>query len=542
MARISTYPLDTSISEDDLLVGTDAEDGNITKNFKISALAEYFGPGGGSAVSSIIAGAGISISPSNGKGNVTISAPTAPQWLTSDAVVTNGVVNYVSNLLIPTGSTSIGDTAFSNMNLDAVDFNNQAITNIGAAAFAVNKLKGTLTLPSTLLAIGDYAFQAFNNASNRIELIEFGNQLTTIGIGTFWRNAITSLSIPSSVTAIGTNAFRQQMDTLGTKTLTSLTFESRTTALTLSSYAFDSNAIASVNIPSNTTTGSHAFAYNDPLSSVTIGDNSTIGQRSFYYNESISSLTIGDNVNLSNDNTFGINTVIPPIDLLTSVNLPSTTTFTTESGGTFTGRRNLTTFTVANGANSFWPQTLNSGVVPSSMFLRCGLTEVSIDSNVTVGDYAFSDNLLTSISIGENVTLNSNAFYSNPTGAISTLTIPGTTIFPNDSALQFANINITNLIIEEGITEIPSRMCTNAGVSSGVTNVTFPSSVVLINSSAFSNNNISGTLTFASVITIAEQAFENNPGITTVNVPIGSTINTNGSLSSFDSGVTINYV
>ena len=513
--------------------------GNAGINVTTNGSNEIVITNAGTGVNEIIAGAGISISPSNGIGNVTISAPTAPQWLTSDAVVTNGVVNYVSNLLIPTGSTSIGDYAFLNMNIDAIDFNNQLITSIGANAFAINKLKGTLALPSTLLTIGDYAFQDLVTTTNKIELIEFGNQLATIGQGVFQQNAITSLSIPSSVTTIGNYAFDRQLDNLNTNTLTSLTFESRTTALTLGTYAFSYNAITSVNIPANTITGYGAFTGNTSMSSVTIGANSTIGQNAFYGNYNISSLTIGNNVSFSSYYTFGVGASVPPIDLLTSVNLPSTTTFA--YAGTFVGRRNLTTFTVANGANSFWSQTINSGVVPDSIFINCGLTEVSIDSNVTVGDAAFRGNLLTSISIGENVTLNSYAFYSNSTTVISTLTIPGTTIFPTDSNSQFSNLNITNLIIEEGITEIPRNFVSN-GSDGGVTNVTFPSSVVLIGSFAFYNNNISGTLTFASVITIGARAFENNPGITTVNLPIGSTINTAGSLASFDNGVTINYV
>ena len=41
MARISTYSLDTSISAQDLLVGTDAEDSNISKNYKIENLTTY---------------------------------------------------------------------------------------------------------------------------------------------------------------------------------------------------------------------------------------------------------------------------------------------------------------------------------------------------------------------------------------------------------------------------------------------------------------------------------------------------------------------
>ena len=43
MARISTYAIDTSISKDDLLVGTDAEDSNITKNFTVGDLTDFIG-------------------------------------------------------------------------------------------------------------------------------------------------------------------------------------------------------------------------------------------------------------------------------------------------------------------------------------------------------------------------------------------------------------------------------------------------------------------------------------------------------------------
>lgn len=41
MARISTYAIDTSITANDLLVGTDAEDSNITKNFSIGDLVDF---------------------------------------------------------------------------------------------------------------------------------------------------------------------------------------------------------------------------------------------------------------------------------------------------------------------------------------------------------------------------------------------------------------------------------------------------------------------------------------------------------------------
>lgn len=41
MARISTYAKDTSISRDDLLVGTDAENSNATKNFSVGDLSDF---------------------------------------------------------------------------------------------------------------------------------------------------------------------------------------------------------------------------------------------------------------------------------------------------------------------------------------------------------------------------------------------------------------------------------------------------------------------------------------------------------------------
>lgn len=41
MARIATYSQDTSISVDDLLIGTDAEDSNITKNYKIGDVKDF---------------------------------------------------------------------------------------------------------------------------------------------------------------------------------------------------------------------------------------------------------------------------------------------------------------------------------------------------------------------------------------------------------------------------------------------------------------------------------------------------------------------
>jgi hypothetical protein len=41
MARITTYALDTTISNLDKLVGTDADDSNLTKNYQINTLISF---------------------------------------------------------------------------------------------------------------------------------------------------------------------------------------------------------------------------------------------------------------------------------------------------------------------------------------------------------------------------------------------------------------------------------------------------------------------------------------------------------------------
>jgi len=41
MARISTYDRDLVLSREDILIGTDAQDSNITKNFSVGSLIDF---------------------------------------------------------------------------------------------------------------------------------------------------------------------------------------------------------------------------------------------------------------------------------------------------------------------------------------------------------------------------------------------------------------------------------------------------------------------------------------------------------------------
>lgn len=69
MARISTYPIDGTITSADKLVGTDGDNVNATVNFNVDDIKAYVLAS--STVKSILAGNGIAISSSSG--NVTLS-------------------------------------------------------------------------------------------------------------------------------------------------------------------------------------------------------------------------------------------------------------------------------------------------------------------------------------------------------------------------------------------------------------------------------------------------------------------------------------
>ena len=70
MAIIYTYPVKTTPNANDLILISDSQDGNKTKQVKISSLPS----GGSSGVAQIIAGTNVTIDPVGGTGNVTINA------------------------------------------------------------------------------------------------------------------------------------------------------------------------------------------------------------------------------------------------------------------------------------------------------------------------------------------------------------------------------------------------------------------------------------------------------------------------------------
>lgn len=127
-------------------------------------------------------------------------AGTATDILTRNMYAQNGI----AEVLIREGATRVNDDAFRN--------------------FVINKL----TLPSSLVSIGEYAF-----LRNRLEHVKMGRNLETIGREAFSRNRIRAVDFNDKLTFIGHSAFK-------TNEITRLVLPESITEIKAYAFAFNS--------------------------------------------------------------------------------------------------------------------------------------------------------------------------------------------------------------------------------------------------------------------------------------------------------------
>lgn len=123
--------------------------------------------------------------------------------------------NYIGDLTVEEGVTSIGDNMFNGVYLNSISLPN-GLQRIGSYAFNDDGFLTRLDLPSSVTEIGAYAF------ANNYRLSEFTMPvaLNKISDGLFMNcYALASISIPESVTEIGAHAF-EDCDSLHRSKLT----------------------------------------------------------------------------------------------------------------------------------------------------------------------------------------------------------------------------------------------------------------------------------------------------------------------------------
>jgi len=250
----------------------------------------------------------------------------------------------ITNVTIPSGVTTIGETAFGNCsNLRSVTIPG-SISTIGEYAFGACTSLTSITIPSGVRSIGD---QAFSNCKS-----------------------LTSVTIPGSLTSFGSEVFSD------CTSLTSVTISSGVRSIGEDAFMYCTN-LRSVSIPSSVTSiGSGAFAGCSSLNNVSIPSSVTsIGSGAFAGCSSLNSITIPSGVRTIEIYTFHDCT-------------------------------GLTSVTISSGVTSIGPRvfydciSLRSVNIPSSVtsigeyaFSNCtSLTSITIPSSVTsIGIWAFSN-------------------------------------------------------------------------------------------------------------------------------------------------------
>ena len=140
----------------------------------------------------------------------------------------------------------------------------------------------SITIPSGTNTIGQSAFYQCSNLTS----VTIPDSVTTIGQSAFYQcSNLTSVTIPDSVTTIGQSAFHQCFN------LTSIELNSVTR---IGSYAFkDCRSLTSIELNSVTTIETYAFSNCAGLTSITIGNSVTsIGNSGFSDCRSLKNITI----------------------------------------------------------------------------------------------------------------------------------------------------------------------------------------------------------------------------------------------------------
>ncbi len=353
--------------------------------------------------------------------------------------------NLVTNLVIPSSVTSIGN-----------------------AAFAYCSSLQSITIPSSVTTIGDHAFLGCSSLQS--VTFEAGSQCSTIGDGAFYNcSSMESITIPSRVTSIGDHAF------------------------------YDCSSLQSITIPSSVTSiGEEAFFACSSLQGVYISDIAawcgidfklSDGNPLFYAKNLYLNGNLVTNLIIPSSVTSIGNAAFSHCSSLQSVTFEEGSQCATIGSSAFDGCRSLQSITIPSSVTTIGDWAFDGcsglkGVYISDITAWCGIDFKSIDANplFRAKNLYLHGNLVTNLIIPSSVTSIGNAAfaYCSSLQSItisSSVTTIGANAFYNCKSLQSASFEAGSQC-----TAIQGRSfygCSN------LENIAIPTSVTTIGTDAF---------------------------------------------------------
>lgn len=281
----------------------------------------------------------------------------------------------------------IGDGAFCNAEIVAIDWNGAALTEIPQNAFNGARLT-QVALPDTVTKIGAYAFA--NSALSGFT----ANGVTEIGDGAFESCvALQTISLPETLQTMGDGVFAKcsALKTVNIPSLTELGISTFNGATALERVTFGENV---------STTGVMTFM-NSPVRKVVLGGAvESVGIGAFYNAEALTTITLPDGVHTVEMMAFAGTSALQTVIGIERVKTFEEYAFY-NSGLT---ELNLTE-AVTIGDYAFAAQKANG---------EAAYTLVSIPNAETIGDFAFLNGMEESVTIGSSVQhIGSGAFASS---------------------------------------------------------------------------------------------------------------------------------
>ena len=361
----------------------------------------------------------------------------------------------IKSISLPDSLISIGDQAFAKSGLTSLSIPSN-VSHIGIRVF--EECPGTLKITvdkANPYFSSDSKGVLFNKAKTSLLFVPAGiiktytipSSVTHIGDYVFYNCGMTSINIPEGITSIGNYAFAMVLSDIGGNIfVTSIKIANSVTVIGDYAFAYCSGVTSLILPNSLTTIGEHAFYQCNGIKSVTVPSSVTsIGYFAFPQTTQIV---------LSSDKHFqfidGILYNKPATKLIWvpryvngSVNIPEGVT----SIGTdaFIGIRNLTSLTIPGSVTSIGENTFKNHSALTSVIIQNGVA--------TIGDSAFYGcTSLTSLTFPNSlITIGDSAFYGC-TG-LTSLTFPDSLTAIGDSAFSGCD-NVTVLTMGKGLTSV----------------------------------------------------------------------------------------